>query len=134
MNLAATNHRFASVGPLDASRSEETAADTSLVWNQAIFGNLCSLLGKPAVNAIVLRFQADLAARLTDAGITEATRKDAHIITSQAGMLGFTALSQAAKAFEAAYHGGSDTASCLVGLVRARAAVLACIDHHRQVN
>lgn len=128
MSLASMNQGYSSTGQRDVARSDATAAGDSLVWNQAIFGNLCILLGKPAVNAIVLRFKAELASRLTDAGVTEATRKDAHIITSQAGMLGFTTLSQAAKAFEAAYHSRNDAASCLSGLLQARAAVIACID------
>lgn len=128
MILASSDHRLSSVGHQDAARSCEPAADGSAVWNQAILGNLCTMLGRPAVMAIVQRFRAELASRLNEAGVTEATRKDAHIITSQAGMLGFTGLSQAAKGFEAAYYSQVDAALCLSGLLQAKAAVISCID------
>ena len=95
------------------------------VWNEGIFTDLSGLIGSPKAQAILIRFQGDLNQRFGQLGDREALRRDAHAVTSMAGMLGFKWLSGLAKTLELACQGGGDIAPSLSAFMQARQAVSA---------
>lgn len=93
------------------------------VWNEGVFTDLAGLIGAAKAESILARFEADLAQRFADLGDHDTVRRDAHAVTSMAGMLGFSGLSALAKALEIACRNGSDIAGGLEDFMRARQAV-----------
>lgn len=93
------------------------------VWNERVFTDLAGLIGAAKAESILARFQADLAQRFADLGDHDTVRRDAHAMTSMAGMLGFASLCTSAKALEIACRNGSDIAARLEAFMQARQAV-----------
>ena len=73
-------------------------------WNHAKFAELVELICSDKAAGIVGRFQADLGQRFL--GSRDQARRDAHIVKSTAGMLGFEGLTEAAVAVERVDAGG----------------------------
>ncbi len=90
------------------------------VWERSTFENLQTLLGGDKLDAIVVRFWADLCRRFEDLNDGELLRKDAHAVKSTAGMLGFVELSATAQALENAVSGGEPYGLLVAPLLAAR--------------
>lgn len=93
------------------------------VWNEHVYTDLAGLIGREKAEPILVRFQGDLVHRFGDLGDRETLRRDAHAVTSMAGMLGFMGLSMLAKALEVACRDGSDISASLLDFMQARQAV-----------
>ena len=76
--------------------------DTGLTWNRATFDGLRAVLGDEKAEGILSRFWLDLCRRFEDIDDGELLRKDAHVVKSTAGLLGFESLEEAAQSLEAA--------------------------------
>lgn len=98
------------------------------VWNERVFADLAGLIGPAKAEPILARFHGDLVQRFGDLGDRDAVRRDAHAVTSMAGMLGFTGLSALAKALEIACRDGSDITASLAAFLQGRRAVTALLD------
>lgn len=92
-------------------------------WNTTVFSTLGELLGQAKIDGIASRFQSDLQARFSDRNSREILRRDAHTITSTAGLLGFASLSAAAKTLELNCVRGDDFTRSLSALLRCRETV-----------
>lgn len=114
-----TEHRPSAHG--DAARPGET-------WNEAVFDDLAALIGRQKAEAILARFQADLAGRFADPADRETLRRDAHAVTSMSGMLGFAGLSALAKTLELQCRAGDDVAPGLSAFMQVRQAVTALLE------
>jgi HPt (histidine-containing phosphotransfer) domain-containing protein len=86
-------------------------------------GELLDLVGEDKVLELLTRLAADLHARLRSAE-PETLRADAHCIVSAAGLLGFAALSAAARRLEHAIEAGADLAIPLSRLLSERSAAI----------
>lgn len=85
----------------------KTTADSptrgaGLTWNQATFDDLRTILGDEKADGILSRFWLDLCRRFVSHDDGELLRRDAHIVKSTAGLLGFEDLEGAARSLEAA--------------------------------
>lgn len=107
--------------------SDQGSAGT--VWNEGVFTDLSGLIGPEKAEPILARFQGDLAQRFADVGDRDTLRRDAHAVTSMAGMLGFAGLSALAKTLEVACRDGGDITGSLTAFMQARQAVTVLLDH-----
>ncbi len=99
------------------------------VWAQPVFTDLAGLIGTEKAEAILGRFQGDIVERFADLGDRDMVRRDAHAVTSMAGMLGFAGLSARAKALEIACRNGSDITASLMDFMQVRQAVTILLNH-----
>lgn len=99
-------------------------------WNTTVFTTLGELLGQAKIEGIASRFQADLQARFSDRNSREILRRDAHTITSTAGLLGFASLSAAAKTLELNCIRGDDFTPSLSALLRCRGTAVDLLAQH----
>ena len=98
----------------------DTSAIDNDAWNRKTFEVLMALIGARKANEIAARFRSDLGDRFADVMNREAVRRDAHAVTSTAGMLGFAQLSQAARSLEAACESGEAFGANLQALMNAK--------------
>ncbi len=73
-----------------------------LTWNRKIFGELQSVLGDDRADSILSKFWLDLCRRFENTDDGESLRRDAHVVKSTAGLLGFESLEVAARTLETA--------------------------------
>ena len=98
------------------------------VWDEDVHGKLAGLIGDQKVAAIARRFRADLQGRFSDPDDIERLRTDAHTVTSTAGMLGFTYLSNTARCVETACQSGLHATAPLASLLRAKEVAIDILD------
>ena len=73
-----------------------------MIWNRAIFDDLRTILGEAKTDTILSNFWLDLCRRFESHDDGELLRRDAHVVKSTAGLLGFESLGEAARSLEAA--------------------------------
>jgi PAS domain S-box-containing protein len=111
----------------------EEAAATEPVVDRRSQQELVELIGAEKALSLLARLGDDLPRRLRSAA-PEALRADAHVMISSSGLLGFGALSAAARRLEQAIDAGDDIAAPLMQLLAARTAALAAIrESSRQI-
>ena len=76
--------------------------DAGLTWNRSTFDGLRAVLGDEKAGSILSSFWLDLCQRFADGDDGELLRRDAHVVKSTAGLLGFESLGEAAQSLEAA--------------------------------
>lgn len=95
-------------------------------FDRSVYDGLAALLGAGPVGGMARRFGVDLQSRFAGAS-PDALRRDAHAVTSSAGMLGFVELSLAARTLERACVAGADLAPPLVAVLAARDEASRCL-------
>ena len=103
----------------EAKGSQPPAADRTL-------GELVALIGEAKVVELLGRLRAELPGRFV-APDPETLRADAHAIASSAGLLGFSVMSEAARALETALDSGQDMVPVLARALLARQETIARI-------
>jgi PAS domain S-box-containing protein len=83
------------------------AADDN-VLDEAVYVELCGMIGDEKAAQITRQFGDDLARRFADVTNQKALRNDAHTVVSSAGALGFKSLSDCARELEYACDGEGD--------------------------
>ena len=106
---------------------DDLSSSDDLTWKWRTFCDLSAVIGSAKAQAIVERFAADVAKRFAEPCDRDITRRDAHVIASSAGLLGFTGLSTRAAALESACRNGAYE-PCLTALVAERDSALRLID------
>lgn len=109
---------------------QSDAISAGAAWNKGVFNDLAALIGPQKAQAILTRFQGDLARRFADLGDRETLRRDAHATTSMSGMLGFQGLSALAKTLELDCRNGGDLTPSLSAFLQARQGVTALLDEN----
>lgn len=96
------------------------------VLDDACQGELVTLIGRDKVRELLTRLADDLRARFRSAALAT-LRADAHNIVSSAGLLGFAALSAAARKLEQTIEAEGDVAIALSQLLAERARAIEAI-------
>ncbi len=106
----------------------DLSAESADGWDRVVFRNLSSLIGEIRAKEIAGRFRSDLGRRFLDVEDREILRRDAHAVTSSAGMLGFANLCNAARQLEATCEGGAPIPDCIAKVERAKEEAVQAIE------
>ena len=107
-------------------------APTSIhpVFDQEVFGDIGRRLGPTRTRDALRMFSADLRSRfrVRDHGEDETFLSDVHVVTSMAGILGFTDLSRRCAQLASCRDGDEGYRTKVLGILRARTLVLARLE------
>ena len=107
---------------------DETDCDVAPTFDQATFDGIADLLGPAKTADTVGKFLREIEGRLSAdtlaAGAHEAFQRDAHVVTSIAGMLGFVDLAQTCAAIVVSPLDAADFEAKGTQVIRAKAAAM----------
>jgi CheY-like chemotaxis protein/HPt (histidine-containing phosphotransfer) domain-containing protein len=100
-------------------------------FDSHVYADLTDLLGSEKANGLLAKLDGELTAQLDAGGDRDALARKAHTLVSQAGLLGFMAVSQTARLVEYACLGEGDLGQSLAAWEAARDRARAAIARQR---
>jgi signal transduction histidine kinase/CheY-like chemotaxis protein len=127
--LAAVDRAFRGLNEEHSAESRAIGSDgEGETFSQLVYVDLEAAIGSPGVQRLLGKLSAGLRVRLTGGWVKpderELLRRDAHMLISSTGMIGFTRLSRICREIETACDGGGDLTALLARYAKVREAAL----------